>query len=400
MTAGAEAISAGFLWRNLLAFARLLRRAGVTLGPGAVLRGVEAVQVVDLGQRAEVRAALRAAWIVRAEDLSLFDAAFHEFFAAPRAILSQDLSEAEAPKQPRDPLPRRLAEALSSQQNPLRPAPPPQDLDRDATGTWSEAILLRTQDFSEMSQVELAQARAAIARMRPLFETISSRRRVAATRGHQLDLRRTLAASLRLGGDLGPLRLRKPAQRLRPLVVLCDVSGSMSRYSELFLRFVHGLTAARRAWDRVESFVFGTALFRITRALSDREVESALAQVGRILPDWGGGTRLGDALLRFNRDWTRRIPMSQATVLLLTDGLDGDPDGQVRLAQEAAHLRRSCAQLIWLNPLLGWSGFVPRARGIVALLPHVHLHLPVHNLHSLADLATVLSESNLRRQST
>jgi uncharacterized protein with von Willebrand factor type A (vWA) domain len=225
-----------------------------------------------------------------------------------------------------------------------------------------------------------------LARLRLPLPEPPTRRYQPSPSGRRIDLRATLRQSVRAGGHLLALERRKPRRRPPPLVVLCDISGSMGRYSRMLLHFLHAVTNDR---DRVHSFLFGTRLTNITRQLRTRDIDLALDRVGQAVQDWSGGTRIGAALHEFNRVWSRRVLGQGAVVLLITDGLDRDAgDG---LGHEMERLHQSCRRLVWLNPLLRWDGFAPKSSGIRAMLPHVDEFRPVHNLASLAALASALS---------
>jgi hypothetical protein len=200
-----------------------------------------------------------------------------------------------------------------------------------------------------------------------------------------IDIRRTLRASMKGGGDFIDLRFIGPKTRPPPLVALLDISGSMSQYSRIFLHFLHALTDARK---RVSSFLFGTRLTNVTRALRERDPDDALSACSAAVPDWSGGTRIASSLRAFNKLWARRVLAQGAIVLVITDGLERDADET--LAFEMDRLHRSCRRLIWLNPLLRFEGFEARARGIKAMLPHVDEMRPIHNLESMAGLVAAL----------
>jgi uncharacterized protein with von Willebrand factor type A (vWA) domain len=237
-----------------------------------------------------------------------------------------------------------------------------------------------------MSAGELREAEAAVAAMRLGVREVPTRRLRPDPRGERVDPRATLRAALRAGRDSIPLRWRSAAARPPAVVALCDVSGSMSRYSRMLLRFLHALARDRPA---VHAFTFGTRLTNVSRFLRHRDPDQALAAVGRAVPDWEGGTRIGASLREFNLRWSRRLLGQGAVVLLVTDGLDREEARGI--AEEAERLRRSCRRLLWLNPLLRFRGFEPRAAGVRAMLPHVDEFRPVHDLRSLAQLAEALS---------
>ena len=383
------------LLANLMHFARTLRAAGLPVGPGKVIDAVAAVRTVGITDRRDFYWTLHAVFVNRPDQRLIFDQAFHIFWRNPELlkkmmglVLPELRIEGEEDKGAE--MLRRLAEALH---------PNPQDaleseeseVEIDAAMTFSDREQLRLMDFEKMSLEELARAKAAIARLRLPVIDVPTRRFAADPRGHRADLRATMRAALRSGG-LIELKKRSPRRRPPPLVILCDISGSMSRYSRVFLHFMHAITNDR---DRVHTFVFGTRLTNITRYLRFRDVDLALEKVGEVVSDWSGGTRIGHAVEEFNRLWSRRVLAQGAIMLLISDGLDRDA-GQ-GLARAMDRLHRSCRRLIWLNPLLRYEGFEPRSLGMRAMLPHVDDFRPVHNLESLESLIEVLSSPAARR---
>jgi uncharacterized protein len=381
----------GHLADNLLHFARVLRHAGMPVGTDRVQLALTALRHGGLESRRDFRAALAACFIDRAEHRELFDQAFHIFWKDPdlegrmRALLlPQVQSHDKAADMPQEN--RRLAGALFPQLGPQpRAEPPREQVDVQATMSFSQDEVLRQKDFETMTADEWRRAKAMLLRLRPFFEPLPTRRTEAAAHGRP-DWRASLAAMGRHGGELWALRRRRPRALPAPLVVLADISGSMSSYSRMLLHFVHALSHADL---RVHSFVFGTRLTPITRSLRQRDPDVAVAAVARRVQDWSGGTRLAQCLHTFNRLWARRVLGGRATVLLITDGLEHGDTAQ--LAFEAERLAKSCRQLVWLNPLLRFDGFEAKAAGVRALLPHVHRFLPVHNLASLDQLAQVLA---------
>jgi hypothetical protein len=386
---GAEA---GQLTAQLLRFARTLRGAGLPIGPGRVLDAFGAAAEVGLSRREDLYWALHAVLVSRAEHRALFDEAFRLFFRAPETLpagLELLLPRSRMPEPERKELTRRLAEALGRPGEPAAQAL--RRVEVDAVLAWSEREVLRTRDFEQMSAGEIREAQDAIARLRLPVRDLRTRRFRPDAGGERIDLRATLRASLRSGRDSIPLRWRTAATRPPTVVALCDVSGSMSRYARMMLRFLHALAASR---DRVHVFTFGTRLTNATRHLRHRDADAALAAVGSAVRDWEGGTRIGECLREFNLRWSRRLLGQGAIVLLLTDGLDrGEGLG---LAAETERLRLSCRRLLWLNPLLRYQGFEPLAAGIRAMLPHVDDFLPVHNLETLAQLADALGRGPSR----
>ena len=341
---------------------------------------------------------LHAVFVTRRDQREIFDQAFHVFWRNPKLLerilrlMLPRLVPGKPPETARE-LSRRLADALAGARDRPPPAADPDEVpDIDAAMTWSRSEVLNRKDFEKMSAEEMAAARQAIARMRlPIMEVPTRRfRRVA--RGRRPDPRATLRAALRAGPDAIPLRWRTRRRRHPPLVVLCDISGSMSRYSRMLLHFLHAITNDR---DRVHSFLFGTRLTNVTRTLRNKDVDLAIEMVGKQVFDWSGGTRIGACLRDFNTHWSRRVLGQGAVVLLISDGLDRD-DAQ-GLDREMERLHKSCRRLIWLNPLLRYAAYEPRSMGARAILPHVDELKTVHNLAGLGDLTAVLSRPGTRR---
>lgn len=393
--AAGESGGSGQLPARVLHFARTLRRAGLPIGPGRVLSALEAAAEVGLARREDLYWALHAALVSRAEERALFDEAFRLLWREPAELpgaLELLLSRSTLPPPPRPGPSRRLADALATPRRAAgAPAVPPAGAEVDAVLAWSDREQLARRDFEQLSAAELREAERAVARLRLPVREIPARRLRPDPRGARVDLRATLRQAVRAGPDAIPLRWRSATTRPPVVVALCDVSGSMSRYARMLLRFLHALTRSR---PHVHTFTFGTRLTDVTRRLRHRDVDAALAAVGRAVPDWDGGTRIGPCLREFNLRWSRRLLSQGALVLLLTDGLDraGDAD----LAAETARLRRSCRRLVWLNPLLRFEGFEPLAAGVRAILPNVDEHRPVHSLDSLEQLARALSASRRR----
>jgi uncharacterized protein with von Willebrand factor type A (vWA) domain len=370
---------------NVAHFVRLLRRAGFRVGPGDALDAQRAVAAIDVVRKEQFHAALRAVLVRRHADHALFDEAFRLFWRDPQGAAS---ALALLLPQVRTPTPRTISRRLSEAWRPPSESPPPQAAPRppevDTFLAYSADEILRTRDFDQMSAEELARARVLVRQLDLGVRPIATRRVRPSARGPRIDPARTVRLALRRGGELAVLRRRERVTRPPAVVALCDISGSMGRYPEMLLRFLHALLQARRG----HVFLFATRLTNVTRLLRHKDVDHALAQVGRDVHDWSSGTRLGAALRRFNLAWSRRVLAQGAVVLLVTDGLERD-DGS-GLAAEAARLRRSCRRLIWLNPLLRYAGFEPRAAGVRALLPNVDEHRPVHDLDSLAALGRAL----------
>lgn len=380
--------SQGRLAENILYFARALRAAGIPVGPGAVLDALEAVSVARVGTREDFYWTLHAVFVKRHEHSILFDQAFRIFFRRRgyidkliAAMLPETLPT--APKQPEAGA-QRLQEALFAGAN--KREQEEQEVEIDARLTVSDREVLQKKDFAQMTAAEIAAAREAIAKLVLPLDLVRTRRLAPNRRGHLIDIRRTLRSSMKAGGALIDLKYLGPRVKEPPIVALLDISGSMSQYTRLFLHFLHAVTDARK---RVTTFLFGTRLTNVTRAIRQRDPDEALAACGAHVVDWSGGTRIATSLHDFNKHWARRVLGQGAVVLLITDGLERDADDT--LAFEMDRLHRSCRRLIWLNPLLRFDGFEPRAKGVRTMLPHVDELRPVHNLESMAALVRALS---------
>ena len=382
----------GHLPENVLHFIRVLRGAGLPVGPAKVIDALAAVEAVGVGNRTDFREALAAVLCSRREHLDLFEQAFDLFWRNPKllekmvaAMLPQVLGRTgEEPAPPA--VPGRLAEAL---------APPPADAPKrdaedevtlDAAFTFSAREVLQTRDFATMSGEELGQVKRMLARLRLPLPKAPMRRTRPDDRGRRIDLRATLRRSAGAAGAAAPLAFRARTLRTPPLVVLCDISGSMDRYSRMMLHFLHAITNDRH---RVHVMLFGTRLTNVTRHLKHRDVDVALERVSSAVADWAGGTRIGASIAEFNRHWSRRLLGQNAVVLLILDGLDAESGAGLDEAME--RLSKSCRRLVWLNPLLRYADFEARPAGIRAMLPWVDDFLPVHSLASLEALAGTLS---------
>ena len=375
----------GHFAANIVHFVRLLRAAGIPAGPERTLVALEAVSAVGVTRKEDFRSALAAVLISRQEHLTVFDGAFDVFWRNPRMLekmMAALLPKAIGPGQPHPELTARIAQALFEQSLKRRPREDTDEVRVDATFTFSPREVLQHRDFETMTAEELAAVRAMIARLRLPLPELPTRRTRPAARGSRVDLRATMRRAIGGAGALAPLA-RRDVRRQRPsLVVLCDISGSMERYSRMLMHFVHAITNDR---DRVQTFLFGTRLTNVTRQLRHRDVDVALARVGAAATDWAGGTRIGACLGEFNRCWSRRVLAHSAIVLLISDGLDAESgDG---LAAQMERLAKSCRRVVWLNPLLRYDRFEPRPAGIRAMLPYVDDFLPCHNLESLMQLA-------------
>jgi hypothetical protein len=379
----------GALLRNLLLFGRVLRRLGMDVHPGRMVDLVNALEIVSIRRRRDFQAAARSLLVHRREDLARFDEAFDAFFtrrdplARPHARVSGALPRAKP------------APVFLNAQTPGSTGTTPSDEQAAAADvlTYSEREILRRKDFAEMTPAELDAVKALMAQIAWRIRQRKTRR-LRPGRGALLDLRRTVRRNLRYGGEVLDWARREQKLKPRPLVIIADVSGSMERYSRLLLLFTYGV--ARALDQKVEAFVFSTRLTRITRQLRERHLDRALQEVARAVPDWSGGTRIGDALHAFNFDWGRRVLGQGAVVLVISDGWDRG-DAAV-LGEEIARLQRSSRRLVWLNPLLGAADYEPLTRGIRAALPYIDDFLPVHNLDSLTALAEHLAGLDERRR--
>jgi uncharacterized protein with von Willebrand factor type A (vWA) domain len=396
--AGASALLApkGRLAENVVHFVRVLRKAGLPVGPARTLAALEAIDAVGIDNRTDFRAALAAVLVSRHEHLPIFEQAFELFWRNPRMLekmLASLLPKLNVPGARDDApeLPARLAEAMLPPPAPGGSLPDVERVDLDAAFTFSAREVLQHKDFESMTTAELAAVRAMLARLRLPLPELPTRRTTPALRGHRVDLRATLRRMTGASGTLAPLRWRKRTRRTPPLVVLCDISGSMERYARMLLHFLHAITNDR---DRVHVLLFGTRLTNITRHLRHRDVDVALARVTAAVSDWSGGTRIGSCIGEFNRAWSRRLLGQNAVVLLISDGLDAE--GGAGLGAQMERLAKSCRRLVWLNPLLRYEAFEARPAGIRAMLPHVDDFLPVHNLESLTDLAAALERRQVR----
>lgn len=383
----------GMLFQRLVAFARLLRRAGIPLGPGAVIDAFEAVLLAGVGTRQDFFWTLHAVLIKRHEYFPIYYEAFHRFWQRGQVerVLAEMLPVTRTEGVKTRVAQRRVEEALGLQKRAAKPPPKQQESIFDMRGTISDAEILRRKDFAQMSVAEVEAARRLISAMRIPDDAVTTRRFRASPRG-RIDLARTLRASVRSGGDLIELRFKAPRKRKPPIVALVDISGSMSDYSRPLLQFFHMLTMKRR---NVATFLFGTRLTNVTRALKTKDPDDALAFCSHGVSDWSGGTRIASALEEFNKRWSRRVLGQGATVLFVTDGLERDGGGELK--REIDRLHRSCRRLIWLNPLLRFEGFEAKAAGIRTMLPHVDELRPVHDLSSLASLCAALTETRTSR---
>lgn len=369
---------------RLGAFARLLHDAGMEAGPRRLTDATRALGHIDLKEHSDFRNALRSVFVSRKDDLTTFDAAFDIFWWPPDPRASAGVLPGRSRSLPMSPERAKLwSSALGLNSSQMNREKDPEQVPESSSG-YSAEELLRHKDFDQMSWQETEQVRRLLEQA-PWRVAERKTRRLQSAHAGQIDLRRSARHAIRSSGELMRLFHRRPRVRRRPLVLICDVSGSMERYSRLLMIFAHAI--ARR--EDLEAFVFSTRLTRITRLLRYRNLDRALDSVSKGVHDFSGGTRIGDALADFNRQWARRVLGHGAVVIIVSDGWDrGDP---TRLSAELIHLRRSAHRLIWLNPLLGSEGYQPLTRGMAAALPHCDDFLAAHNLQALEDLGRLLA---------
>jgi uncharacterized protein len=382
----------GMLASNIMHFGRVLRDAGLPVGPASVLDALDASLSGSLETREDFYWTLHSIFVKRRDHKEVFDQAFHVFWKKPKMLeqlmklMYHQIARA-APDKPRQAGFRRLAEAMFDKvETQSKRQERPDVLELDATFTASADDILRAKDFEQMTLNEQAQARQAIALLRMRPRQIRTRRFELNRAGTSIDMRRTIRNSLRMGGDVITLERQRNQMREPPLVVLCDISGSCSNYSRMFLHFLHAIANDK---TRVTVFLFGTRLTNVTRELKRRDIDEAVAKVSSVVKDWSGGTRIGLTLKEFNNKWARRVLSQNADVLLMSDGLEREDVGQ--LTHEMQLLRRSAKHIVWLNPLLRFDGFQAKASGIRAIMPYVDEFRPVHSLDSLVDLAQTLA---------
>jgi uncharacterized protein with von Willebrand factor type A (vWA) domain len=377
----------GRLSENILYFARALRAAGMPVGPGAVLDALQALKVARVGNRDDFYWTLHAVFVKRHEHSVLFDQAFHIFFRR-RGLIDKMIASMLPETLPTAPKPpqagaQRIQDALFAND---KERAQEREVEIDARLTVSDREVLQKKDFAQMTAAEIAVAKDAIAKLALPLDLVKTRRLAPHRLGHMIDVRRTLRSSMKAGGAVIDLKYLGLRRKEPPIVALLDISGSMSQYTRLFLHFLHAITDARK---RVTTFLFGTRLTNVTRAIRQRDPDEALAACGANVQDWSGGTRIATSLHNFNKHWARRVLGQGAVVLLITDGLERDADDT--LSFEMDRLHRSCRRLIWLNPLLRFEGFEARAKGVRTMLPHVDELRPIHNLDSMTDLVRALS---------
>ena len=384
--------SSHHLTRHIITFGRVLRRAGLPVGTGQIMDALRAIQIVGLWNRDDVYQAFSSIFVTRRDHFELFDQAFDLFWRAPArlpALMSLLLPQVQAPDR-RPAVSPRVKQAMQENTakppafKPKRSEPRPAQI--DVIFTYSPTEILRKKDFAEFTAEETIEAKKMLEHMHWPIQPYLARRKTSDPAGRFLDMRQTIRRCMRHHGEFVHLRWLGKTPKTRPIVILCDISGSMERYSRMLLHFMHAIS---EGMQRVETFVFGTRLTRITRYLRQKDIDQAVAEVARAVNDWAGGTRIGEAIKQFNYVWARRVLRNGAVVMIISDGWDrGDIS---LLKREMQRLSRSCFRLIWLNPLLGFESYQPLTRGMQAALPYVDDFLPVHNLESLEQLGKHLA---------
>lgn len=382
----------GRLADNIAYFARALRRAGLKLGPAATLDAIAAVKVAGIASRDDFYWTLHATLVSRREDEAVFAEAFRLFWRS-RELIEKMIAMFSPTAPPREKEPEkkragedRAAEGLfeGAENRMTRQDRPIVEIDASLTVSGDEVF--RRKDFAQMSVAELSEARRAIASLQLPQDEVKTRRFRLDARGRRIDARATMRASMKTGGDLVLPKFSSQRTRHPPVVVIADISGSMSQYTRIFLHFLHALTDERR---RVHTFLFGTRLTNVTRQMRRKDPDEALEECAGAVKDWSGGTRIGEALGAFNRNWSRRVLGQGAIVILITDGLERDSVEDLEKQMERLH--KSCRRLVWLNPLLRYDGFAAKARGVRAMLPHVDEFRSVHSLDAMRALCEALS---------
>ena len=381
----------GLLGSNIMYFGRALRATGIPVGAGQIVDAVTAVSLVGLNSRNEFYWTLHAIFIKRNEHRELFNQAFHIFWRNPNLLekmmnlsLPQELTDRDNNKNAEESF-RRVAEAFAGSGQSEQTDE--EEMDKtEATLTWSPGESLSEKDFEKMSAEEVKEAITVIKTLRLPNMEVPTRRFSNRQTGKTMDMRRTIRQSLKFNGGFIPIIYKTRKTRRPPLVVICDISGSMERYSRMLLHFMHAVTNDR---DRVFTFLFGTRLTNVTRSLKNKDVDVALKHVGKEVLDWSGGTRIGLCLAEFNKYWSRRVLSQGGITILISDGLDRDEASGLDI--EMARLHRTSRKLIWLNPLLRYKGFEPKSLGIKTMLPHVDEFKTIHNLSSVRELSLLLS---------
>ena len=392
----------GRLPENIMNFGRVLRAAGLPIGPGQIIMAAKSVAQIGITDREIFYWTLHAVYVNRREHREIFDQAFHIFWKNPHLLermmqMVLPTFKTGGAKTNDKEIIRRVSDALNQEDNQKQQNKADigeQEIELDAVMTFSDTEILQDMDFEKMTAIELESARIAISRLILPLKEIPSRRYTLNAPSGIVDLQNTLRASLKRAGDDIPLKYKRIRTKPPALIALCDISGSMTRYSRMLLHFMHTITNAR---SEVHTFLFGTRLTNVTRYLRNKDVDDSLEKASQAVNDWSGGTRIGECLHDFNLRWARRVLSRGSIVLLISDGLDRDAG--IGLSKEVDKIKRSCNRLIWLNPLLRFDQFSPKSMGVRAILPYVDEFRPVHSLNSLAELAEALGKNHLNDKS-
>ena len=384
---------------NVLYFARVLRSAGIPIGSGRILEAIEAINKIGLADKSIFYWALHSVFVHKNEHREIFDQTFKIFWKNPRLLekmmqLALPRLNTGTPETSDADINRRVQEAFNTDnisEDNYVDASTEDELEFDAVMTYSESELLQGMDFEQMSSDEINKAKKVIAQMNLSIPQVKSRRFKSSSLRRKIDLRQSLKGANKFCGEYIPLRYKSRKDKNPPIIAICDVSGSMSRYSRMLLHFMHVLTTLR---NDVHTFLFGTRLTNVTRFLRFKDVDEALAATSSAVEDWSGGTRIGDCLKEFNFNWSRRVLGPGAIVLFITDGLDRG--GGIGLSKQIKLIQKSSKRLIWLNPLLRYEEFAPKPTGVKAILPYVDEFRPIHSLESMDQLVNALSETNLQ----
>ena len=384
---------------NVLYFARVLRSAGIPIGSGRILEAIKAINKIGLADKSIFYWALHSVFVHKNEHREIFDQAFKLFWKNPRLLekmmqMALPRLNTGTPETSDSDINRRVQEAFNTDnisEDNYVDASAEDELEFDAVMTYSESELLQGMDFEQMSSAEINKAKQVIAQMNLSIPQVKSRRFKSSSLRRKIDLRQSLKGANKFCGEYIPLRYKSRKDKNPPIIAICDVSGSMSRYSRMLLHFMHVLTSLR---NDVHTFLFGTRLTNVTRFLRFKDVDEALAATSSAVEDWSGGTRIGDCLKEFNFNWARRVLGPGAIVLFITDGLDRG--GGIGLSKQIKLIQKSSKRLIWLNPLLRYEEFAPKPTGVKAILPYVDEFRPIHSLESMDQLVNALSETNLQ----
>ena len=384
---------------NVLYFARVLRSAGIPIGSGRILEAIKAINKIGLADKSIFYWALHSVFVHKNEHREIFDQTFKIFWKNPRLLekmmqLALPRLNTGTPETSDSDINRRVQEAFNTDnisEDNYADASTEDELEFDAVMTYSESELLQGMDFEQMSSDEINKAKKVIAQMNLSIPQVKSRRFKSSSLRRKIDLRQSLKGANKFCGEYIPLRYKSRKDKNPPIIAICDVSGSMSRYSRMLLHFMHVLTTLR---NDVHTFLFGTRLTNVTRFLRFKDVDEALAATSSAVEDWSGGTRIGDCLKEFNFNWSRRVLGPGAIVLFITDGLDRG--GGIGLSKQIKLIQKSTKRLIWLNPLLRYEEFAPKPTGVRAILPYVDEFRPIHSLESMDQLVNALSETNLQ----